>query len=60
VPPPFVTGLAKVPNGIRGQGPSARFEQYERHTAWDRPGAVGNRSGAGGAELVGYARRFGA
>ena len=32
-PPGFVTGLARVPNGIRGQGPSVRFEQYERHTA---------------------------
>jgi hypothetical protein len=31
-PPQFVTGLARVPNGIGGQGPSVRFEQYERHT----------------------------
>ena len=29
-PPRFVTGLA-------------RFEQYERHTAWDRPGGLANR-----------------
>ena len=33
-PPQFVTGLARVPSGIGGQGPSVRFEQYERHTAW--------------------------
>jgi len=46
-PPQFVTGLARVPNGTRGLGPSVRFEQYERHTAWDRPGGVANRSGAG-------------
>ena len=32
-PPQFVTGLARVPNGIRGEHPSVRFEQYERHTA---------------------------
>ena len=32
-PPQFVTGLARVPNGIRGQGPPVRFEQYERRTA---------------------------
>jgi hypothetical protein len=44
-PPQFVTGLARVPNGIRGQGPSVRFEQYERHTAWGRPGGMENRSG---------------
>jgi hypothetical protein len=39
-PPQFVTGLARVPDGIRGLGPSVWFEQYERHTAWDRPGGV--------------------
>ena len=50
-PPPFVTGLARVPAGIRGEGPSVRFEQYERHTAWDRPGGVANRSGAGAGDL---------
>ena len=44
-PPQFVTGLARVPNGIRGLEPSVRFQQYERHTAWDRPGGVANRSG---------------
>jgi uncharacterized protein len=37
-PPQFVTGLARVPNGTGGLGPCVRFEQYERHTAWDRPG----------------------
>jgi hypothetical protein len=56
-PPQFVTGLARVPNGIRGQGPSVRFEQYERHTAWDRPGGVANRSGAGDLDVIIYSAR---
>jgi len=45
-PPQFITGLARVPNGTNGQGPSVQFQQYERHTAWDRPGGLANRSGA--------------
>jgi hypothetical protein len=56
-PPQFVTGLARVPNGIAGQGPSVRFEQYERHTAWDRPGGVANRSGAGDLDVIIYSAR---
>jgi hypothetical protein len=56
-PPRFVTGLARVPNGIRGEGPSVRFEQYERHTAWDRPGGVANRSGAGDLDVIVYTAR---
>jgi uncharacterized protein len=45
-PPQFVTGLARVP-----------FEQYERHTAWDRPGGVANRSGAGDLDVIIYSAR---
>src|SRR5689334_16023261 len=56
-PPQFVTGLARVPNGTRGVGPSVRFEQYERHTAWDRPGGVANRSGAGDLDVIIYSSR---
>jgi predicted nucleotidyltransferase len=56
-PPQFVTGLARVPNGIRGENPSVRFEQYERHTAWDRPVGVANRSGAGDLDVVIYSAR---
>jgi hypothetical protein len=56
-PPQFVTGLARVPNGLHGQGPSVRFEQYERHTAWDRPGGVVNRSGAGDLDVIIYSAR---
>ena len=56
-PPEFVTGLARVPNGIRGDGPVVAFEQYERHTVWDQPGGLGNRSGAGDLDVVIYSAR---
>src|SRR5215469_3970072 len=56
-PAQFVTGLARVPNGTGGLAPSVRFEQYERHTAWDRPGGVANRSGAGDLDVVIYSAR---
>ena len=56
-PPQFVTGLARIPNGTRGLAPSVRFEQYERHTAWDRPGGVANRSGAGDLDVIIYSAR---
>ena len=56
-PPQFVTGLARVPNGTLGVGPAIRFEQYERHTAWDRPGGVANRSGAGDLDVIIYSAR---
>jgi uncharacterized protein len=56
-PPQFVTGLARVPNGTRGQAPLVAFEQYERHTAWDRPGGLANRSGAGDLDVIIYSAR---
>jgi uncharacterized protein len=56
-PPQFVTGLARVPDGILGDAPSVVFEQYERHTAWDRPGGVANRSGAGDLDVIIYSVR---
>src|SRR5262245_13774426 len=56
-PPQFVTGLGRVPNGTRGEGPSVVFEQYERHTAWDRPGGLANRSGAGDLDVMIYSAR---
>ena len=56
-PPQFVTGLARVPNGTRGLGPSVLFEQYERHTAWDKPGGLANRSGAGDLDVIIYSAR---
>jgi hypothetical protein len=56
-PPQFITGLARVPDGVHGRGPSVRFEQYERHTAWDRAGGVANRSGAGDLDVIIYSAR---
>ena len=54
-PPEFVTGLARVP---AGNGPSTvPFEQFERHTVWDRPGGLGNRSGAGDLDVIIYSAR---
>ena len=31
--------------------------QYERHTAWDRPGGLANRSGAGDLDVIIYSAR---
>ena len=43
-PPEYVTGLGK-------------FEQYEWHTAWDRPGGRANRSGPGDLDITIYSAR---
>lgn len=56
-PPEFVTGLARVPSGTAGEGPSVVFEQYERHTVWDQPGGLANRSGAGDLDVTIYSAR---
>lgn len=71
-PPQFVTGLARVPAGVRaettpdgtdaadgtaGQPGTVLFEQYQRHTVWDRPGGLANRSGAGDLDVVVYTLR---
>ena len=55
-PPEFVTGLARVPSGAPGQG-RVVFEQYERHTVWDQPGGIANRSGAGDLDVIIYTAR---
>jgi hypothetical protein len=55
--PEFVTGLARVPNGIDGDGSGVVFEQYQRHTVWDQPGGLSNRSGAGDLDVVIYSAR---
>ena len=57
-----MTGLARVPRGIDGDGQpdgggSVEFEQYQRHTVWDRPGGLANRSGAGDLDVVIYSAR---
>lgn len=56
-PASYVTGLARVPAGTGAEGASVEFEQYERHTAWDRPGGVANRSGAGDLDVIIYSAR---
>lgn len=44
-PPRYVTGIAKA------------FDQYEYHTAWERPGGIRERSGAGDLDVVVYGAR---
>lgn len=56
-PARFVTGLARVPRGIDDAGESIEFEQYQRHTVWDQPGGLANRSGAGDLDVVVYSAR---
>ncbi|MBD3924323.1 nucleotidyltransferase domain-containing protein [Nocardioides cavernae] len=56
-PAPFVTGLARVPRGIDGEDREVDFEQYQRHTVWDEPGGLANRSGAGDLDVVVYSAR---
>ncbi len=56
-PPEFVTGVARVPAGTGATGARVLFEQYHRHTAWDRSGGLANRSGAGDLDVVVYSAR---
>jgi hypothetical protein len=56
-PREYITGLARVPNGVDGEAPSVPFEQYQRHTVWDQPGGLANRSGAGDLDVVIYSAR---
>lgn len=55
-PARFVTGLARVPDGVGG-AERIEFEQYQRHTVWDQPGGLANRSGAGDLDVVVYSAR---
>ncbi|MGY1651433.1 nucleotidyltransferase domain-containing protein [Geodermatophilus sp. SYSU D01119] len=55
-PPEFVTGTGRVPAGLSTTA-TVPFEQYHRHTAWDRPGGLANRSGAGDLDVVVYSAR---
>lgn len=55
-PPQFVTGLARVPAGLSTSA-TVEFEQFHRHTVWDRPGGLANRSGAGDLDVVVYSAR---
>src|SRR4029450_1651968 len=55
-PPRVGTGIARVPAGLSTTA-TVEFEQYHRHTAWDRPGGLANRSGAGDLDGVIYSAR---
>lgn len=55
-PAEFVTGLARVPSGTVDER-TVPFEQYERHTVWDAPGGLANRSGAGDLDVIIYSAR---
>lgn len=55
-PREFVTGLGRVPRGVGG-AVEVEFEQYQRHTVWDEPGGLANRSGAGDLDVVIYSAR---
>lgn len=56
-PASHVTGLARVPSGITGADDAIVFEQYQRHTVWDKPGGLANRSAAGDLDVVIYSAR---
>jgi uncharacterized protein len=56
-PPSYVTGIARVPAGVDAQTETVEFEQYQRHTVWDKPGGLANRSGAGDLDVVIYSAR---
>ena len=56
-PAEYITGLARVPAGTGGTAQTVPFEQFERHTAWDRPGGLANRSGAGDLDVIIYSAR---
>lgn len=58
-PPELVTGMASVPRGINASAGEVDFEQLQRHTVWDKPGGLANRSGAGDLDVVIYSARFG-
>jgi hypothetical protein len=46
-----------VPAGIGADTATVEFEQYQRHTVWDQPGGLANRSGAGDLDVVIYSAR---
>lgn len=55
-PADYITGLAQVPAGVEART-FVDFEQYQRHTVWDKPGGLANRSGAGDVDVVIYSAR---
>ena len=62
-PVDYVLGLSRVPatfvSAFGGETVIRHipFEQYERHTAWDRPGGLKERSGPGDVDVLVYSAR---
>ena len=56
-PAEHITGIARVPAGLDAETTTVEFEQYQRHTVWDQPGGLANRSGAGDLDVVIYSAR---
>ena len=56
-PAEYVTGVARVPAGLDAENATVEFQQYQRHTVWDEPGGLANRSGAGDLDVVIYSAR---
>jgi hypothetical protein len=56
-PAEYITGISRVPAGIDAGTATVEFEQYQRHTVWDQPGGLANRSGAGDLDVVIYSAR---
>jgi hypothetical protein len=56
-PAEYVTGISRVPAGTGDGAATVKFEQYQRHTVWDQPGGLANRSGAGDLDVVIYSAR---
>lgn len=50
-------GRSEVGDEPEDAGDAIGCEQYERHTAWDRPGGVANQSGAGDLDVIIYSAR---
>lgn len=56
-PREYVTGVSRVPGAGADFSGLIEFEQYEYHSAWERPGGLANRSGAGDLDVCIYSAR---
>ncbi len=52
-----ITGVSQVPGRGSDEPSLIPFEQYEYHSAWERPGGLANRSGAGDLDVIIYSAR---
>jgi hypothetical protein len=56
-PAVHITGLGRIPSGTNHSAATIPFEQFERHTIWDQPGGLANRSGPGDLDVIVYSAR---